>query len=263
MLTLDSTQWEIWVNQFLLPLIRILALITTCPVFNERAVPARVKICLAVVITLLVAPYLPVNTTPIFSVGGIWIIIQQLLIGAALGFTMQLAFAAVRLSGELIGMQMGLAFATFFDPTGGPNMQVLARFLNILAMLLFMAFNGHLWMISLIADSFYTLPISTAPLSGDGFLGLARAGSMIFINGMMLALPLITLLLALNISLGLLNRVAPQLTVFVIGFPLTLSVGIMTLGMLLFLLAPFTEHLFSEIFNVLADVLTKLGRTPG
>ncbi|MCW2481292.1 flagellar biosynthetic protein FliR [Candidatus Symbiopectobacterium sp. NZEC135] len=262
MLTLDSTQWELWVNQFLLPLVRIMALITTCPVFNERAVPARVKIYLALVITLLVAPYLPTTTTPLFSVGGVWVIIQQLLIGAALGVTMQLAFAAVRLSGELIGMQMGLAFATFFDPTGGPNMQVLARFLNILAMLLFMAFNGHLWMISLIADSFYTLPISTVPLSGDGFLGLARAGSMIFINGMMLALPLITLLLTLNIALGLLNRVAPQLTVFVIGFPLTLTAGIMTFGMLIFLLAPFTEHLFSEIFNVLADVITKLSRAP-
>ncbi|MGG2143209.1 flagellar biosynthetic protein FliR [Symbiopectobacterium sp. RP] len=262
MLTLDNTQWDIWVNQFLLPLIRILALITTCPVFNERVVPARVKICLGIVITMLVAPYLPINTTPLFSAAGIWIILQQLLIGAALGFTMQLAFAAVRLSGELIGMQMGLAFATFFDPTGGPNMQVLARFLNIMAMLLFMAFNGHLWMISLIADSFHTLPISPAPLSSDGFLGLARAGSLIFINGVMLALPLITLLLALNIALGLLNRVAPQLTVFVIGFPLTLTVGIMTVGMLLFLLAPFAEHLFGEVFDILADVLTRLAITP-
>ncbi|WP_072186154.1 flagellar biosynthetic protein FliR, partial [Serratia rubidaea] len=163
---------------------------------------------------------------------------------------------AVRTAGEVIGMQMGLSFATFFDPSGGPNMPVLARLLNLLAMLLFLSFDGHLWLISLLADSFHTLPIRPQPLSGNGFLALAQAGSLIFINGVMLALPLICLLLTLNLSLGLLNRVTPQLSVFVIGFPVTMTIGMLTLGMMMPMLAPFCEHLFGEVFNRLADVLS-------
>ncbi|WP_016614531.1 flagellar biosynthetic protein FliR, partial [Yersinia pestis] len=182
--------------------------------------------------------------------------IQQILIGVALGVTMQFAFAAVRLSGEVIGLQMGLSFATFFDPSGGPNMPVLSRLLNILVTLLFLSFDGHLWLISLLADSFHTLPIQFAPLNGNGFLTLAQSGSMIFMNGLMLALPLITLLLTLNMALGMLNRMTPQLSVFVIGFPLTLTVGIISLGLIMPLLAPFTEHLFSEFFDRLAEVLS-------
>ena len=94
------------------------------------------KIGLGGLIAILIAPTLPANTIPIISAAGLWLAIQQILIGAALGLTMQLAFAAVRLAGEVIGMQMGLSFATFFDPSGGPNMPVLAL-LNLLAMLLF------------------------------------------------------------------------------------------------------------------------------
>ncbi|AFR04095.1 flagellar type III secretion system protein FliR [Pectobacterium brasiliense] len=258
MLTFNSWDMVNWVSQFFWPFVRILALISTAPVFNERAIGNRVKIGLGALITLLVAPYLPLNTTPIFSVAGVWLLIQQILIGVTLGLSMQLAFAAIRHAGELIGLQMGLAFATFFDPTGGPNMQVVARFLNILAILLFLTFDGHLWMISLLADSFYTLPISANPINSHAFLALARAGGLIFINGLMLALPIITLLLTINLALGMLNRVAPQLSVFVVGFPITLTVGIMTLGLLLPLVPPFAEHLFSEVFDLLADILTQL-----
>ncbi|PWC17424.1 flagellar biosynthetic protein FliR [Brenneria corticis] len=258
MLTFSSWDMLNWVSQFFWPFVRILALISTAPVFNERSISNRVKIGLALFITLLVAPYLPLNATPIFSVVGIWVLIQQILIGIALGISMQLAFAAIRHAGELIGLQMGLAFATFFDPTGGPNMQVLARFLNILAILLFLTFDGHLWLISLLADSFYTLPISANPLNSGAFLALARAGGLIFINGLMLALPIVTLLLTINLALGFLNRVAPQLSIFVVGFPITLAIGIMTIGLLIPLLPPFAERLFGEVFDLLADILTQL-----
>ncbi|MFC3395200.1 flagellar biosynthetic protein FliR [Brenneria rubrifaciens] len=258
MLTFNSAEIVNWVNQFFWPFVRILALISTAPVFSERAIGNRVKIGLALLVTLLIAPYLPLNATPIFSAAGIWILIQQILIGVALGFSMQLAFAAIRMAGEFIGLQMGLAFATFFDPTGGPNMQVLSRFLNILAILLFLSFDGHLWLISLVADSFYTLPVSSNPINSHAFLALARAGGLIFLNGLMLALPIITILLIINLSLGLLNRVAPQLSIFVVGFPVTLSIGIMTVGFLIPLLAPFAERLFGEFFDLLADIVTQL-----
>ncbi len=147
------------------------------------------KIGLSGLIVILIAPTLPSNSIPIFSATGLWLAIQQILIGVALGLTMQFAFAAVRLADEVIGMQMWLSFATFFDPSGGLNMPVLARILNLLAMLLFLSFNGHLWLISMLDDSFHTLPIHSQPLNGNSFLMLAQVGSIIFTNGLMLALP--------------------------------------------------------------------------
>ncbi|MGO4742313.1 flagellar biosynthetic protein FliR [Serratia quinivorans] len=258
MLTFDSAQFGVWLSQYFWPLLRILALISTAPVFSEKQISKKVKIGLGGLIVVLIAPGLPTSTVPIFSAAGLWLAAQQILIGVALGLTMQFAFAAIRLAGEVIGMQMGLSFATFFDPSGGPNMPVLARLLNLLAMLLFLSFNGHLWLISLLADSFHTLPIQAEPLNGNGFLALTQAGSLIFINGLMLALPLICLLLTLNMALGLLNRMTPQLSVFVIGFPVTMTIGIMTIGMMMPMLAPFCEHLFGEFFNQLSEVIRGL-----
>jgi len=261
MITFDSSQLMFWLSQFFWPMVRMLALIATAPILSERAIGRKVKVGLAFMITWLLVPMLPPVQVTLFSVGGFWLLIQQMLIGIALGFTMQFAFAAVRTAGEVIGLQMGLSFATFFDPGSRLNMPLLARFLDMLAMLLFLSFNGHLWLISLVADSFHTLPIGGEPLNANAFLALAKAGELIFLNGMMLALPLITLLLTLNMALGLLNRVSPQLSVFAIGFPITLSIGILTMGIMMPLLAPFCERLFSEVFDLLSDILSEMPGT--
>jgi len=258
MVTLDSSQLVHWVSQFFWPLARMLALFATAPLLSERSISKRVKVGLAVLITWLMVPTLPAVEVTLFSPAGFWLLLQQMLIGIALGFTMQLAFAAVRLSGEVIGLQMGLSFATFFDPGSRLNMPVLARFLDMLAMLLFLTFNGHLWLISLLADSFHTLPINGQPLNANAFNALVKAGGLIFLNGMMLALPLIVLLLLVNLVLGLLNRVTPQLSIFAVGFPITLTVGILTMGLMMPLVAPFCEHLFSEVFDLLAQFVSEL-----
>lgn len=118
-----------------------------------------------------------------FSIAALWLAMQQILIGIALGFTMQFAFAAVRTAGEFIGLQMGLSFATFVDPGSHLNMPVLARIMDMLAMLLFLTFNGHLWLISLLVDTFHTLPIGSNPVNSNAFMALARAGGLIFLNG--------------------------------------------------------------------------------
>ncbi|WP_338885252.1 flagellar biosynthetic protein FliR [Xenorhabdus sp. TH1] len=258
MIPFDSETLSRLVSDFFLPMVRLLALFSTAPIFSEKQIPIRVKIGLALVITSLLVPTLPSPQIPIFSVAGIWVLIQQVLVGMALGLTMQIAFAVVRHAGEVLGLQMGLSFATFFDPTGGPNMPILARILNMIMMLLFLAFDGHLWLLSILADTFYSIPIQLTQLNPKGFLLLSQSASLIFINGMMLAMPMITLLLVLNFSLGMLNRMTPQLSVFVVGFPLTLTVGIFTLSLLFPTLVPFTERLFGEMFDRLAIIIHEL-----
>lgn len=258
MINFDSSQLVLWMGQLFWPLARVLALIMTAPLLSEKSISKKVKLGLGLMITWVLIPTLPPVNVSIFSIGGFWLLMQQILIGVAIGFTMQFAFAAVRTAGEVIGLQMGLSFATFFDPSSRLNMPVLARFLDMLAMLLFLSFNGHLWLISMVADSFQTLPIGGNLVNGNAFLALTKAASLIFLNGMRLALPLITLLLTLNLALGLLNRVASQLSVFAIGFPVTLSIGIIFMSLMMPLLAPFCEHLFSEVFDLLAGILSEL-----
>ncbi len=260
MMHVTSDQWITWISLYFWPLLRVLALITTAPILSEKSVPKRVKLGLGVVITIVIAPSLPTVEVPLFSPAALWLALQQILIGIALGFTMQFAFAAVRTSGEIIGLQMGLSFATFVDPGSNLNMPVLARIMDMLALLLFLVFNGHLWLISLLVDTFHTLPIGGEPINSNAFLALTRAGGMIFLNGLMLALPIITLLLTVNLALGMLNRMTPQLSIFVIGFPITLTVGILLIAALMPLIAPFCEHLFSEIFDLLADIISELPR---
>ncbi len=254
MIHFTSDQWLEWLGLYFWPLLRILALISTAPILSERSIPKRVKIGLAILITIIVAPTLPPVNVPIFSAPALWVGLQQILIGVAIGFTMQFAFAAVRMAGELIGLQMGLSFATFFDPGSRLNMPIIARIIDLLAMLLFMAFDGHLWLISMLVDTFHTLPIGGDAVNSNAFMALTRAAGLIFISGLMLALPLITLLLTVNLALGLLNRMAPQLSVFVIGFPITLTVGMLLISLLMPLIAP----LFSEVFNLLSNIVREL-----
>lgn len=244
MFNVTSDQWLSWLSLYFWPLLRVLALVTTAPILSERTVPKRVKLGLGIIITFVIAPSLPVVEVPIFSAAALWLALQQILIGIALGFTMQFAFAAIRYCGEIIGLQMGLSFATFVDPGSNLNMPILARIMDMLALLLFLVFNGHLWLISLLVDTFHTLPIGGEPINSNAFL----------------ALPIITLLLTVNLALGMLNRMTPQLSVFVIGFPITLTVGILLMAALMPLIAPFCEHLFSEIFDLLADIISELPR---
>ena len=231
MISLTDAQLNAWLISFIWPLTRILGLLMVAPVFGHRAVPGRVKIGLGVFIALIIAPTLP----PMPDVGlgswhGLFILVQQLLIGVAIGFTMRVVFAAVEAAGEIIGLQMGLGFASFFDPQSAGQTLVLARFFNMLAALVFLAINAHLLLIGILVESFQSLPISTQPLSAIGFYNAASFGSTIFAVGLQLALPIIAILLMTNLALGILTRSAPQLNIFAIGFPITLGVGLIVLN---------------------------------
>jgi flagellar biosynthetic protein FliR len=247
MISLTDVQLNAWLIQFIWPLTRILGLIMVAPVFGHRAVPARIKIGLGIFVALIVGPALP----PMPDVGlgswqGLFILVQQLLIGMAMGFTMRVVFAAVEAAGEIVGLQMGLGFASFFDPQSAGQTLVLARFLNILAMLLFLAVNAHLLVLGVLVESFQRLPVSFQPLSASGFFHVANFGSTIFATGLQLALPLIAILLMTNLALGILTRSAPQLNIFAIGFPITLGVGLIVLDFTLPYFAPQFEHLIQN-----------------
>ncbi len=255
MISITSAQLNALLTAFIWPLARILALIMSAPVFSNPAMPLRVRVGLAIMITLIVAPTLgPLPAIDPGSLTGLFILAQQIIIGLALGFAIRLVFVAVEMAGELAGLQMGLGFAVFFDPQHAGQTPVVGQFLGIVATLAFLAADGHLQMIYFLSLSFSTLPIGTASLEAPTFIMLTQWGAEIFRSGVLLAMPILAALLIANLALGILTRAAPQLNLFAVGFPLTLGLGLLMLSLTLPFLTPALERLFESGFDAMLRV---------
>ena len=257
MLNVSSLQLHTWLAEFFWPFFRILALLLTAPLFGARGIPAHTKIAIAFVITIIVAPLLPPIHTSFSpaSAFGLLIVAQQLLIGIAMGLAIKLLFMAIELAGHIIGLQMGLGFATFFDPQNGTQVPLVGQFLTILAMLLFLSFNGHLLIINALVSSFDTIPIG-ANLAPQSFMALVLSASNMFSWGVQLALPVMAALMLVNAALGVLTRASPQLNIFAIGFPLTLGVGFIILAVSI----PYFSPLFNGMLEQSIATMLKIAR---
>lgn len=256
MIEVTFAQLQSWLILFFWPFVRITAFMMAAPLMGHSSVPRQAKIGLAALLTIVIGPSLPpLPDAPMISWASLGIMIEQMLIGVAIGLTMRVMFAAVQAAGEFIGLQMGLAFATFFSPDTGANTMILSRLLYMITLLMFLAFNGHLIVVEILATTFFTLPIGIGSFNPGAFGLLARFGSTIFVSGMLLALPLVGALLIINMALGILNRSAPQLTVFNVGFPMSLTVGILLLMVLMTDIGRFLERLFSDSLLFLRQLL--------
>lgn len=230
MIQLSSAQLDAWLAAFLFPLVRILAVFSVAPVLGNAGVPGRVRIGLGVLVTLMVAPTLP--ALPQLNPGtgiGLAIVAEQIITGLAIGFAMRLIFAAIDLAGALIDLQMGLGFAAYYDPQMPSSSTLTSQLFGILATLIFLALNGHLLLVSVMVESFHWLPIAATPMGAGLLQTLVGLGAKVFSVAVLLALPMIAAMLITNLTFGVLTRAAPQLNVIAIGFPLTVSVGLIVL----------------------------------
>ena len=255
MITITSVELNALIASLLWPLTRIMGLIAVAPLFGNASVPARVKIGLGIVLSLIIAPTVPsVPAMDPMSLAGLLILVQQLIIGLAMGFAMRIVFAAVEMAGEITGMTMGLGFATFFDPQSRGRSSAISQFLALLTLMVYLATNLHLVLLATLADSFTTMPISALPVGGEMFRNLVDWGGRIFSAGVQLSLPIVAVLLITNISLGILTRAAPQLNLFGIGFPITIGVGFLMIGITLPYLATPLNNLFQEAIGMIRQI---------
>jgi flagellar biosynthetic protein FliR len=228
MLTFSEAQILAWVSPILWPFIRVLAMFSSLPVIAQRSVPARVRVALAFLIAVCAQSGLPaMPVIPLDSATALLVLLQQVLIGLSLGFAVRIVFAAIELAGEIIGLQMGLNFAGFFDPATGGQTTAVSRFFGVCISWVFIAIDGHLLLIAAVIQSFVAFPVGPEPMA---FLRAVQPqvwGSEIFRLGLWIALPLVGMLLFTNLVLGVISRVAQQLSIFSIGFPITLSVGLL------------------------------------
>ena len=246
MISFTSAQLDAWLAALIFPLTRILAMIASSPILGNKQVPARVKIGLSVLLAIIIAP--TISEMPPVSIGspqGLLIIIQQIIIGVAMGFTMRLIFTAVEMAGELSGLQMGLGFASFYDPVNASYTPIIAQWMGVIATLAFLALNGHLYMISTLSESFQTLPIGSM-MSYKEFYGVVSWGGSIFAYALQISLPMLAALLITNIALGILTRAAPQLNLFAVGFPITLAIGFFVLVLSMPYFVPILDRITQE-----------------
>lgn len=259
MITFTSAQLNAWLAAFLWPLARILSLIATAPVFNQPNFPTIAKIGLASLLAIIVAPTLgPLPNVSVGSFAGLLILLQQMLIGVSFGMVMQLVFTAAQAAGEFAGLQMGLSFAQLITPTATDGSTlVLSNLMNVFCTLIFLALDGHLRLISALVDSFSTLPISTINVQPHGFETVAAWGGSIFSGGLMLCLPVVAVILMANLAVGILNRAAPQVGVYQVGFAITLMVGMLmlltTLPNMIPYLGQLVEQGFTTLYSTIAD----------
>lgn len=229
MIALDLHQIASWMQALWWPFVRALALFYSAPVFGSPDVPRKVRIGLSLALAILVEPMLAGHAGGTFGSLPLFLLLtfQQIVIGIMIGFAVRIVFAAVNFAGGLIGLEMGLGFATLIDPKNGVNVPTLSSFLGLLATLVFLAMNGHLLLIAAFAKSFSVAPPNPL-LSFDAgtWLALVQWGGEIFLLGVVMALPVVTVLVAINLALGVLAKIAPQLNIFVVGFPVLLLLGL-------------------------------------
>ena len=247
MISLTEAQIMAWLVPVLWPFIRVLALFSSMPVLGQRNVPIRVRIALSFFIAMGVAGTASPSaaaSVALDSPAAILLVIQQVLIGLSLGFAVRVVFAAIEFAGELIGLQMGLNFAGFFDPLSASTATATSRFFGTLVAWIFIVINGHLLVIAALAQSFVAFPVGLEPFAFIQQMQPQRWGAEIFGTGLWIALPMLTMLLFVNLVLGTISRVAPQINIFAVGFPVTLGVGLLGLLLTLPLMQqPFTMAL--------------------
>ena len=225
MISFTEAQLLAWLTPLIWPFLRVLALLSALPVLGQRVTPIRVRVALALLITVAAQASLPeIAPIPLDSAVAILVTIQQVVIGVTLGFAVRVVFAAVEFAGELIGLQMGLNFAGFFDPASGGQGTATSRFFGTMVGFLFIAINAHLLVTAALVQSFHAFPVGPEPFAFLRALQPQAWGAEIFALGLWIALPLVGMLMFVNLVLGVISRVAAQMNVFAIGFPITVSV---------------------------------------
>jgi flagellar biosynthetic protein FliR len=241
-------------------LIRIAAILFVFPFWSGR-VPMVWKMTGAVWMSVLFSHVVPFEALPetlglrVLVIGGI----QEFLTGALLGFLVRLVLAAITLAGQLAGFQMGLAIANVIDPATSDRYSIVAQLLNLLAMFVFLEMDGHLMAVRVVARSFEWIPPFSAALGGEIFYDLVYSGgNEMFRLALKIGWPISLALLMVYLSMALLVRVAPQINMLMVGFPITISVGLIVIMMGVPTFTMAIERMFQDAFFHVERLLAAL-----
>ncbi len=242
---------------FLLILLRTSALFITMPFFSSNNIPALVKagLCLALTFVLQPVLHLSADSYPTDIIGFALLAVGELMIGLIMSMILRMLFAAIQIMGQLVGFQMGFAVANVIDPMGGEQVSVLAQFCYLLAMLLFFTLDGHLLILAALKDSFTLVPPGTFSISQNLFTTVMAHASSMFALSVKMGAPVIGALLFTQVSMGVIAKTVPQMNILIVGFPITISVGLIFLGLALGTMAPLLIENFQGLQAMMQHLL--------
>lgn len=229
---------------FLLLFLRCMAIIALAPVLGHVSVPVQVKAALGVFMAFVLYPLLAAKNPQIDMqlMGLAMLAVQEILTGLLIGFAMGLLFAGVRAAGELIGFDLGLSLATAFDPDTGTN-NLVGEFLYLVVLLVFLLMNGHHFVLQALVLSYDAVPLGGFALRGVAAEGLVSLTGVVFMVALKCAAPVIVASFLVNLALAILSRVAPQINVLMVSFPLKIGVGLVVL----MIAGPFLVYAFKNL----------------
>ena len=227
MVTLQASQIEPWLATVVLPWCRVVGWIISDPLWGHNNISRRIKLLLSVAMTWALLPSLK-NATLLPPQEWLSSIAQQLFIGIAIGFSVRIIFGAVNLAGQMISTQMGLGFATLYDNHNSQSSPVVGELMTWIILIILWTSNSPVAVWMVLADSFEWIPIHSS-FTAQGIPPLLGLGALLFQWGAIMALPLVIQILFLNLSFGMLNRLAPSLNLLSLSFPATLLAGLLML----------------------------------
>ena len=241
-------------HTFMWPFIRVSAAFLIAPIFSMGSINIRTRTLMGFIVTMMIYPGLEIEPADPFTIGAIGIAFNEVIVGALMGLSLQVVIAAIIVAGQAISGGMGLSMANMVDPNLG-NVPTVAQLLMILGLLLFLALGGHLILITIIADSFKTIPVGYGLLDSQALEGFIGWTSQMFIGGISLVLPVLFGLLMVNVCLGVVSRASPSLNIFAVGFPALIPIGLGMLTITIVGLLGRLEGLWYSAFKNLQAIL--------
>ena len=239
---------------FTLVFCRVGGLFLVAPLFSRGGVPLRARVLLAVAISICLLPIVPAPASGGDAAAVAAGMAGELAIGIAIGLLARLLLTAFQLAGEIIAFQMGFALASSFDPESEATEPVISSIHLSLVTLLFLTLDGHHLLVRAVAASFDTFPVGAGMASETLARGLLASASEMYETGARVAAPVAGLLLLLNAMIGFINRITPQLSIFNVGFPLTVVGGLLGLLVVIPRLAAFFLQAHLELTDRLGTL---------
>jgi flagellar biosynthetic protein FliR len=239
---------------FLLISLRAAGMFIASPIIGHKSIPIMIKVAVAIMLAMIMIPI--VSETALPQIDSVWVLgaiaIKETVIGLIIGFFFSILFNGVRMSGNIVGYQIGLLVAQVLDPESNSNVSMVGEFLYTLAILIFLAIDGHHAILSAFADSYRMIPVGIFNFSGPVGDMLIKFTAYAFTIAVKLAAPVMITLFLVTVSLGVIARTVPQMNIFIVGLPLKIGVGFLVLAAAL----PVFRFMIEKMAGILKGIAT-------
>lgn len=268
-MNIEAEQILSFIASYMLPFARLSGFLMVLTIISSRSITPRFRLLLAAAITIVVVPTLPEfdhqqtmliagsdqQSLSLITPRGWLLVIEQTLIGIALGFVSRLLLETFVIGGQIIAMQSGLGFASLVDPANGSSVPALGQFYLMMTSLIFLAVDGHLIMIRLVVESFTSFPIGSSMDLYEMFYQLVHWAKWMFATAILMSLVAMASLLIVNVAFGVMTRAAPQINIFAVGFPLTLVAGLILIWSNLIYFLPHFEKQLNRANELICNMV--------